>query len=218
MRAVRTRGVSSAQALNSLFCRHNRFTAECPICSKGSVLSQSPVAGRTSSGAPARRPKAARRTKEPAVARTFSGPYVSAGPFDTDEGRYEVRLEQVPGGLRLAQWSGGQLQRKAPVLPSGALRQMLADADARGVFDWEEPEAGPEADGAGEGHGASPGRSGDLQEELRVERLPDGSVRIARWLYWPGAGGGWQLQEAPPMLPAQRYAQALTEYFRGQPH
>jgi hypothetical protein len=29
--------------MNSLFCRHNRFTAECPICSKGSVLAREPV-------------------------------------------------------------------------------------------------------------------------------------------------------------------------------
>ncbi|MEA2389037.1 MAG: hypothetical protein QOG41_1810, partial [Thermoleophilaceae bacterium] len=47
----------------------------------------------------------------------------------------------------------------------------------------------------------------DLQEELRVEAVGDGSVRVARWVLRPGAG--WELQDAPPMLPATRYAEAL---------
>jgi hypothetical protein len=46
-----------------------------------------------------------------------------------------------------------------------------------------------------------------MQEELRVERLEDGRVRIGRWILRPGAG--WELQEAPVMLPVKRYAEAI---------
>jgi len=56
-------------------------------------------------------------------------------------------------------------------------------------------------------HGASPGRAGELREELRVEALDHGRMRLARWLLRPGRG--WELQEAPVMLPAARYAEAL---------
>jgi hypothetical protein len=40
-----------------------------------------------------------------------------------------------------------------------------------------------------------------------VERTGEGRVRVGRWLFWPGRG--WELQEAPPMFPAARYAEAL---------
>jgi hypothetical protein len=33
-------------------------------------------------------------------------------------------------------------------------------------------------------------------------------VRVARWILRPGAG--WELQDAPPMLPAARFAEALS--------
>ena len=33
-------------------------------------------------------------------------------------------------------------------------------------------------------------------------------MRIARWIFRPGAD--WELQEAPPMLPAARFAEALA--------
>ena len=47
----------------------------------------------------------------------------------------------------------------------------------------------------------SKGRTGDFKEELRVEALEDGRVRVGRWVLRPAQG--WQLQEAPPMLPGQ---------------
>ncbi|MEJ7714495.1 MAG: hypothetical protein WKF40_01820 [Thermoleophilaceae bacterium] len=53
----------------------------------------------------------------------------------------------------------------------------------------------------------SRGRSGDFKDELRVEPLEDGNVRVGRWVLRPAQG--WQLQEASPMLPAKRYAEAL---------
>ena len=42
-----------------------------------------------------------------------------------------------------------------------------------------------------------------------MEALEDDRVRIGRWLYRPGTGQ-WELQQAPPMLPAARYAEALA--------
>ena len=56
-------------------------------------------------------------------------------------------------------------------------------------------------------HGASPGRTGELRDELRVERLDDDRLRIARWIMRPNRG--WELQEAPVLLPAGRFLGAL---------
>ena len=56
-------------------------------------------------------------------------------------------------------------------------------------------------------HGASPGRTGELRDELRVERLDDDRLRIARWIMRPNRG--WELQEAPVLLPADRFLGAL---------
>jgi hypothetical protein len=64
------------------------------------------------------------------------------------------------------------------------------------------------ADGA-VAHGASPGRSGELREELRVERLDGDRLRVARWVLRPGTG--WDMLDAPPMLAAHRYAEALRD-------
>jgi hypothetical protein len=69
----------------------------------------------------------------------------------------------------------------------------------------------PEGDWTGEPalgrHGASPGRTGELRDELRVERLDDDRLRIARWIMRPNRG--WELQEAPVLLPAERFVGAL---------
>ncbi len=46
-----------------------------------------------------------------------------------------------------------------------------------------------------------------MREELRAEVSEDGMLRIGRWLYRPNQG--WELQEAPVMLPAKRLAEAL---------
>jgi hypothetical protein len=50
-----------------------------------------------------------------------------------------------------------------------------------------------------------------MQEELRLERVGEGFVRIARWIFWPGTGVGWELQDAPVMLPEKRYEQVLSD-------
>jgi hypothetical protein len=124
-----------------------------------------------------------------------------------------VRLEKVPGGVRLAEWAGGALRRQAPVLPAADLRALVEEARERDILAERdiarlEAAAREEPEGERRPWGASPGRTGDLQEELRVEALEDGSVRVARWILRPGAG--WELQEAPPMLPAGRFAEALA--------
>ena len=183
----------------SVFCRHNRFKADCPICSKGTVLDSSRHAPR----APARAgcAEAGGRGEPPA----YQGPHASAGPYEDDEGSYEVRLEKVPGGVRLAAWMAGSIRRAAPVLraatcPPGCCAERGRGGRDRGLE--APPPSGPPS-----GEGASAGRAGELQEELRVEPLEDGRVRVARWILRPNRG--WELQEAPPMLPAARYAEAF---------
>jgi hypothetical protein len=197
--------------VSDLFCRHNRFTADCPICSKGTLLESdttrptpraSTPSSRRSGGKPASRAGA-----------QFRGPYATAGPYDRDGERVEVRLEKVPGGLRLAEWSNGALRRAAPVLPAADLGGLLTQARERQILPERELEsletaAAEEATGDRAEWGSSAGRTGDLREELRVEAVDDGAVRIGRWIFRPGAD--WELQEAPPMLPASRFAEAIA--------
>src|SRR5215213_71110 len=212
--------------MTSLFCRHNRFTADCPICSKGTVLDPERSAARprsSGSGGSTRRAGSSRPAAAAKGARVVTGPYVTAGPYESGDGgaRYEVRLERVPGGVRLASWSLGQLQRGAPVLDAGDLPRMVAMGRERALLperDQAALEAALAADpatgaGAPPEFGASPGRSGDLRDELRVEPIGDGQLRIARWIMRPNFG--WELQEAPVMLPAARYAEALRAAVRG---
>lgn len=213
--------------MTSLFCRHNRFTADCPICSKGTVLDPERSAARarssSSGGAAGTRRSAAARPAAPSKgARVVTGPYVTAGPYDPDDGgaRYEVRLERVPGGVRLGVWSLGQLQRGAPVLDAGDLPGLIDAARERALLSerdlasLEEALATEPAGGDVQPpqFGASPGRSGDLRDELRVEPTGDGGLRIARWIMRPNQG--WELQDAPVMLPAKRYAEALRAAAR----
>jgi hypothetical protein len=184
----------------SVFCRHNRFIADCPICSKGTALDpKRQAAGRRQSRGGARKPSAA---KAPA----FSGPHAAAGPYrDHDDVRYLVRLEKVPGGIRLAEWAGSQLRRRAPVLPAEDLPGLLGDT--AGVLSDREAAELTEALSEAPGGGVSRGRSGDFQEELRVDDVEDGKIRVARWVLRPGSD--WELQDAPVMVPVARLAEAL---------
>ena len=198
-------GNSVVSVLVSRFCRHNRLTAQCPICSKGTLPEPAPR--------PARAPRGSSRTgaakRAPTASRLSRGPFVSAGPY---EGGYEVRLERVPGGLRLAGWQAGQIVRRAPVLAVGDLGPLLRDAAGEELLEPPAP-LGAAAAGVGDGlYGASPGRSGELRDELRVERLEGDRVRIARWILRPNAG--WELQEAPVMLPPKRFVEALAAAAR----
>jgi hypothetical protein len=188
----------------SLFCRHNRFVSECPICSKGTVLDPNRKAERRPrpGGRPGSRSRPKGRVQPAGATRVSRGPFAAAGPYE--DGR-EVRLEKVPGGLRLAAWHAGQLVKEAPVIGLEDLPEMLSSATEQGLLSQ------PEADWGGESavgrHGASPGRSGELRDELRVERLDDDQVRIARWIMRPNRG--WELQETPVLLPAERFVRAL---------
>jgi hypothetical protein len=187
------------------FCRHNRFLADCPICAKGTVLDPA----RSATRAPRPSSRTAGGTKRRAAGppagatRPARGPYASAGPYDGAE----IRLERVPGGLRMASWRGGQIERVAPVLDAADVARLLAAAAEKELLAPPRlEEAGANGDvGA---FGASPGRSGELRDELRVERLEGGRVRVARWIMRPNRG--WELQEAPVMLPPARFAQALA--------
>jgi hypothetical protein len=218
-------GTLTRPRMTSLFCRHNRFTADCPICSKGTVLDPERAAARprsSGSGAAARRSSGggSRAAAPSKGARVVTGPYVSAGPYIPDDGeapRYEVRLERVPGGVRMASWALGQLQRGAPVLATADIPALVEQARERALLserDMAALEAALEAEpGDPVEFGASAGRSGDLRDELRVEPVGDGRMRVARWIMRPNFG--WELQEAPVMLPAKRYAEALRAAVRG---
>jgi hypothetical protein len=131
---------------------------------------------------------------------------VATEPLDHDGRIYEVRLEKVPGGLRVAEWREGEIERRAPVLPGAALRALLDEARGRSLVGFDLPEP---VEPAAEEMAASPGQAGDLKEELRLERLEGSLVRIGRWIFWPGTGVGWELQEAPVMLPEARFASVL---------
>ena len=187
------------------FCRHNRFFAECPICSKGTVLDPSRSATRRPSSSSRSSGGGRRRATTPAagVPRASRGPFVAAGPYDGAE----VRLERVPGGLRMASWRGGQIERTAPVLDAADAPALLAEAATKELLPTP-----PGDDGEGRcevgAFGASPGRSGELRDELRVERIDERRIRVARWILRPNRG--WELQEAPVMLPPARFTQALV--------
>jgi hypothetical protein len=184
------------------FCRHNRFLADCPICTKGTVLDperQAQRRPRRSSAAPQR---------AGAVTRSSRGPFASVGPYDGAE----IRLERVPGGLRMAAWRGGQIDRVAPVVAAEDVPALLGEAAEKEVLAAGTSPDAPEVLAEPGTFGASPGRTGELRDELRVERLGDGRIRIARWIMRPNRG--WELQEAPVMLPPKRFTQAFETAAR----
>jgi hypothetical protein len=193
----------------SQFCRHNRFVAECPICSKGTVLDPNRKPERRLRPSTVRRPGAKRPVQAASGVRVSRGEFAAAGPYE--DGR-EVRLEKVPGGLRLASWHAGQLVKRAPVLELADLPGLIRSAAEQGLL--EELPGAPDGDDGWRGdpavgaHGSSPGRTGELRDELRVERLDDELLRIARWIMRPNRG--WELQEAPVLLPAERFLGALA--------
>src|SRR5215212_9672748 len=125
------------------FCRHNRFVSECPICSKGTVLDPNRKAERRPrpGGRPGSRSSPKGRVQPAGATRVSRGPFAAAGPYE--DGR-EVRLEKVPGGLRLAAWHAGQLVKEAPVIGLEDLPEMLSSATEQGLLSQ------PEADWGGE--------------------------------------------------------------------
>lgn len=130
------------------------------------------------------------------------GPNVEAG---------DIRLEKVPGGLRLAAWRAGSIDKRAPTMPRSAARALAEEGRERGIVNFDLPEP---TETRSQGTAASEGRAGDMKEELRLETLDEGLVRIARWVFWPGAGAGWQLQDSPVLLPEDRFEQVFSEAAR----
>jgi hypothetical protein len=149
--------------------------------------------------APSRPGTRRERRSSPPPATPYQGPYAAAGPYEDEGQHYEVRLERVPGGLRLAEWQAGSLRKRAPVLGAADLLTLVEQAAQRELLP-SVPDLRP--------WGSSPGRTGELRDELRVEPLEGDRVRIARWILRPNFG--WELQEAPVMLPAARYVEALA--------
>jgi hypothetical protein len=187
------------------FCRHNRFAAECPICAE-KVSSRSDRPARRRTRAPEGRRSRSRAAPPPA----YKGPYAAAGPYEEEDGSYEVRLERVPGGLRLAEWAMGSIRRRAPVLETADLPGLVREAGESGAMQEDDAAAlleALEASGA-KGSGVSAGVAGELREELRVEQVADGRIRVGRWILRPNRG--WELQEAPVMLPLGRYVEAIA--------
>src|SRR3954466_1600572 len=150
----------------SLFCRHNRFTADCPICSKNTVLAREATERGRPVKASQRTPSKTSRKASPVAVTRY--PHVSVGPVEHEARIYEVRLEQVPGGLRLGQWRSGELERRAPVLPVSALRELFDEARGKGYVKFDVMDGFP---GIGDDIASSPGRAGDMGEELRLERV-----------------------------------------------
>jgi hypothetical protein len=109
----------------------------------------------------------------------------------------------------VATWQAGQIVRRAPVLSVRDLASLLEDAAREDLLQPPSLETTVVGDG---GYGVSPGRSGELRDELRVERLDGARVRIGRWILRPNAG--WELQEAPVMLPPARLVEALAAAAR----
>ena len=91
---------------------------------------------------------------------------------------------------------------------SSDLPALLGSAAEQGLLARARSRPAPDGERAVGSHGASPGRSGELRDELRVERLDDERLRIARWIMRPNRG--WELQEAPVLLPADRFLGALA--------
>ena len=102
----------------------------------------------------------------------------------------------------------------APVA-SDVQRELIVEEAVRGAHLelLAESAAQPPAATAEPGtFGASAGRAGELRDELRVERIDDRQVRVARWVMRPNRG--WELQQAPVMLPPKRFSEALAAAAR----
>ena len=112
-----------------------------------------------------------------------------------------------PAGCAWPAGAAGRSSGRRPCLDAADVPGLLADAATKELLAPAELPAGA-ADGEVGAFGASPGRTGELRDELRVERLDEGRIRVARWILRPNRG--WELQEAPVMLPPARFAQALA--------
>ena len=121
-----------------------------------------------------------------------------------------MRLERVPGGLRLAEWQAGPSRAGRPCCARRPRRACWREAaskelvaDARALADGRRAESGDVA------RMAAPARAARASCATSCGWSVDGEPRADRALgLRPGAG--WQLQEAPVMLPPARFEQALA--------
>ena len=136
-RPPRCRSETTAVRIGPMLAEGERLNSECACRSSAATTASSPSARsarrapcstRTASPSGGRGPRrcGARARSGPVQAasgvRVSRGEFASAGPYE--DGR-EVRLEKVPGGLRLASWHAGQLVKDAPVLALGDLPALL---------------------------------------------------------------------------------------------
>lgn len=238
------------------FCIHSRLLAECPICRRGTPLD--PVYGETerkSASTTRRRAAAAGRSTRSGATRPRQAatPGVRASAvvhgLEDSAGRpYEVRLDVVPGGVRLAEWQSGALAQRPPRLPADELARLCREIAASGALAAPAAEAlsaagealaaaapalvaatasaAPAGDSAGRPAasaapagatpplaGSSLGRAGELVDEIRVEPVGDGVVRVGRWT--GPANLERELKETPVIAPAERLAEAILALARG---
>jgi len=103
-----------------------------PICSKGTVLDSSKPAPRPRAPRPS---GGSRRSGSSVASRVVTGPYASAGPMRTTPATATTSgSRRVPGGVRLRP-SGlsGQIRRRAPVLATSGLSDLVAAVSEREV-------------------------------------------------------------------------------------
>ncbi|WDT93215.1 hypothetical protein JDY09_07440 [Thermoleophilum album] len=239
------------------FCIHSRLLAECPICRRGTPLD--PVYGETerkSASTTRRRATAAGRSTRSGATRPrqtatpgVRASAVAHGLEDSAGRPYEVRLDVVPGGVRLAEWQGGALAQRPPRLPADELARLCREIAASGALAAPAAEAlsaagealaaaapalvaatasaAPAGDSAGRPAasaaptgatppplaGSSLGRAGELVDEIRVEAVGDGFVRVGRWT--GPANFERELKETPVIAPAERLAEAIVALARG---
>ena len=125
----------------------------------------------------------------------------------------------MPGGLRLAAWRGGQIERTAPVLAAADLPALLAEAAAQDLLSLAgvaEPSAAAPSPAPS---APVPAARASCATSCAWSGSTDGRVRVARWIMRPNRG--WELQQAPVMLPPKRFSEALAAAARkgvlGQP-
>ena len=200
MTAVATGGWSQQPANSGRRCRRSAATtASSPSARSARRARSSTRAGRRR-GVPrlARRPGAATMAPRPGGARSSRGPFVAAGPYD---GRREIGSRRSREGCGSQPGTAGRsiAPRRCstrPTCPACWARRRRRSFCMRTVPSL----AGGQAAEPG-AFGASAGRSGELRDELRVERLETtGSASRAGSC---GPNRGWELQDAPVLLPAE---------------
>ena len=189
--------------MSSLFCRHNRFTAECPICSKGSVLARE---------APERvKPAKPASTRSKSAVAQGGGGDASRATRTSRPSRSSTRRASTRCGSRRCPaacgWRVARGRARAPRPGAARVRAARRCSTRRAgarwwASTWRTRE--PQAEGIGGKRGPRGRHEGGAA--AGAPRPSPASSASARWIFWPGTGVGWELQEAPVMLPEARFA------------